>query len=428
MSSLHKNIFLGLGTNLGDRKSNLESALQELVSQGVVLKNISPVYETPALLPEKADPSWNMPFLNIVVQIETAKNPNDLLALLQYVENKLGRTEHEKWSPRVIDIDILLWADQIFTTKNLIVPHPEIQNRTFVLCPLKDIAPNFEHPVFKKNLLALSRELPSLMPSLMGILNATPDSFSDGGQFANPLSVKSFFQDVDTYNIPIIDIGAESTRPGAELQSPNNEWKRLEPILTMYSEYFGNRHLKPKLSLDTRHSATVQKALPYGVSIINDVSGFEDKAMAELIQSHNLEYILMHNLGIPANPQKTLSQQIDATNEVLLWTEQKLNQMEKLKVPLNKVILDPGIGFGKMALHSFQLLQNIEAFLKFNQKILIGHSRKSFMNMFAKKDFSLRDPETLGISLYLINKKVDIIRVHDAVLHKRALLAYQHCL
>ena len=129
-------VFLGLGSNLGDRKKNITRALKELSTLGTIEK-ISALYETPALLPEDSPDHWNKPFFNLAVQMECSKSPPELLTCLKVIEKKIGPRERQRWSPRSLDLDILLCENQRFSSSELKVPHPEIENRSFVLDPAK---------------------------------------------------------------------------------------------------------------------------------------------------------------------------------------------------------------------------------------------------------------------------------------------------
>ena len=213
-------VFLGIGSNLKPRKKNITEALKELSLIGSIEK-ISPIYETPALLPPKAPPSWNKPFLNLAVQMEFSEAPQTLLNHLKVIEKKLGREEKQKWAPRSIDLDILLFGDKSFSSSELQIPHPEMEKRAFVLDPLKDLLPSF---------IPKARQHKNHAPLWMAIVNLTPDSFSDGGLLANE---EIFFKTIGLYEkigVSIVDLGAESTRPGAADLSSNEEWTRLEPF------------------------------------------------------------------------------------------------------------------------------------------------------------------------------------------------------
>jgi dihydropteroate synthase/2-amino-4-hydroxy-6-hydroxymethyldihydropteridine diphosphokinase len=404
---------LGLGTNLEPRRFNLTRALAEL-AKICEIKKVSPVYETPALLKEGSPDQWNLPFLNLVIEFDSESKPQGFLKALKKIEIEMGRGVHEEWAPRNIDLDILFWDDQVFKSLDLEIPHPEMEKRSFVLDPLKDLSPQWAEK---------ARALRSHTPLWMGILNATPDSFSVGGH----LALKEFGKKLslwEEHGVHIYDLGAESTRPGAQTITLEEEWKRLKPYLEVMRERHLGTSLKPLISLDTRNSKTAEKAIEWGVDIINDVSGLENPEMLSLLKNSEVSYVLMHNCGVPADPKKLISG--DPIVELSSWLEEKINALEKSNISLNRVYFDPGIGFGKNTIQSQQILKNFEAFQRFPLRTLVGHSRKSLFKYCSPGKAQERDFETLGASMNLIQKSVDVLRVHDPVMHIKALRGWLH--
>lgn len=411
---------LSLGSNQGDRLENLNKALSKLKAFSQI-KRISPAFENPPLLPKKAPADWFYFFLNITVEIQTSLSPQELLKETQKIETDLGRSpEHLKWSPRTIDID-LLYSDQAsLKTPTLNLPHSSMFKRNFVLSPLSTIQPN---KIFNnQEVLKLSRKLTTLS-SLMTIINVTPDSFSETKETINYDDIFSKLKNSFNQAVQYIDIGAESTRPGAMPLNHQQEWQRLEPVLDYLRDLkFHNPFTK--VSLDTYHPETAKKALDYPVDILNDVSGLHNPTMIELAPEFEA-VIVMHSLSVPADKNKVFSEDINPVNEIKNWI---LIQSERLKnIDSDKIIFDPGLGFGKTAMQSIQILQNIPVLLELPFRLLIGHSRKSFLNLWANKDFAHRDLETLTISLYLQSKGVDILRVHNPELHQTAFKSFLAC-
>ena len=417
-------VYISLGSNLGDRFHNLEQAIKEIVKKGFKLLKISPVYETKALLPSKAEAGWDQPFLNAVIVINCEENPVQLLHHLKIIEKQLGRKPGPRWSPRIIDLDILLFGEEKVDTPELKIPHPEITNRDFVLVPLKELNSSLKIPGTKgnKTVLDLCRSLKIKIPTWMHILNVTPDSFSDGGEL-NLNEFDSVLKKISNDNIPIVDLGAESTRPGAVPIPMEQEWQRLKPYIDYFFDFYKGKLLRPKLSIDTHHPQTAKKAINSGVDIINDVSGFSEE-MQDLISGTDGEYILMHSLTVPANPDKTLPEDKDPVEEIKKWLSKKINILEKKNIPLHRVIFDPGIGFGKTAEQSLEILNRVEEFYCFPLRIMIGHSRKSFMKIFSSYSAKERDPESAGVSIALVEKGVDILRIHSADFHIRVLRGF----
>ena len=161
-------IVLGLGTNLGNRKNNLQKAINEL-SEIVSDIKIADFYESEALLPENAPEEWNIPFINTAIMGNSTLSPHNLLEAIKKIELKLGRKEsYERWSPRIIDIDILIYGDKIISSDNLTIPHKELVNRDFFLLPLKDLWPEWKYPVkgenYQKTIEQLANQLLTKKP------------------------------------------------------------------------------------------------------------------------------------------------------------------------------------------------------------------------------------------------------------------------
>ena len=160
--------------------------------------------------------------------------------------------------------------------------------------------------------------------------------------------------------------------------------------------------------------------------MVNDVSGLNDPLMQQLVRESGCQAVAMHSVTIPVEPGKILAEDESAVSQVEVWLARQLDQWNNAGLDLNKIIIDPGIGFGKTQLQSLELLQNCAAFMASGLRLLVGHSRKSFMSGFTDRDFGERDLETLGVSLALCHQGVDIIRVHDPVMHMRAYRAWSH--
>lgn len=400
---------LSLGSNLEPRRDHLAHALKK-ISQFAKIITTAPLFENPPLLPQNAPESWYRFFLNTGVKIETALSPDDLFLQLQNIESELGRDQLRlKWSPRPLDIDIVFMFNKNnesvnFTSALLQIPHPQWSSRNFVLSPLAHI---IKSPTF----LQKHRQQKPLS-ALVAILNVTPDSFSE-----NPSSLEhkiNDFKNLLEQHPAVIDIGAESTRPGATPLSHDEEWQRLLPLLTHWREIHQNYPFT-KISIDTRHFQTAKKALSFQVSILNDVSGLTEPDMQEVAQDYE-QTILMHSLTVPAEPQTTLSTDLNTVDELKRWIEHKLNNLPSAL--LSRLIFDPGIGFGKTPRQSLEILQRLPDFYSYNRPLLIGHSRKSFMNLWTEKKFSDRDIETLGVSAKIIHH-VEYLRVHNLEAHQR---------
>ena len=356
-------IYLGLGSNLGDRRDNLTRALRELAVHGLDLVRVSPVVESPAMLPDDAPADWNQPFLNLVAHCRTGATPTAILDGLKQIERALGREDRGRWAPRPIDLDLLLYGRETIASERLKVPHPGIIERAFVLTPLAALEPNLTIPGRgTRTVLEHARAGHHHLPLWMGIANLTPDSFSDGGELATTDAVEEHAAQLAAAGAAFIDLGAESTRPGATPLSPDEEWARLEPALGRLVDRYRGELLRPRLSIDTYHVETARRALARGADLINDVSGLTTQAMVELAATSGAEFVAMHNLGVPADKTRTLPANEDPTAAVERWLEERLTEWQRAGLDFNRIVFDPGIGFGKNALQSLRLLRNIERF------------------------------------------------------------------
>ena len=420
-------IYLGLGSNLGDRREHLRRAISLLQDQGFQLSRVSPMVESPALLPEGAPADWNLPYLNLVLEGEVNGPPSQLRACIIEIQTQLGRIGTSHWSPRPIDIDILLWGQELISTPELTIPHKEIHQRGFVLTPLLALEPRLRIPGRdSKTLLDWSRQLHHHIPLWMGIVNITPDSFSDGGQFTAWEQIEPHIEAMVGVGAQIIDLGAESTRPGAQALSADTEWQRLAQILERLIQKYQAEILRPLISVDTYHPETAQRALELGADMINDVSGLTSFEMQELARTSGTDWIAMHHLGIPASKDKTLPPDGDPVESVERWLLEQLENWDKAGLDLNRIIFDPGIGFGKDGLQSLKLLRQTARLRRHGVRVLIGHSRKSFMKNFSALDTQDKDFTTVGASLNLCAQGVDIIRVHNIPMHLSAYRGWAH--
>lgn len=413
-------IYLGLGSNLGDRRENLRRALAALNEASIGVERVSPVVESPALLPPDAPSEWNAPFLNLVTVCVSKLTPEQLLPVVKDIERRLGRCDERRWAPRPIDIDLLLYDDAVIRTDTLTVPHPGLAERAFFLTPLAALAPRLTIPGLAASARQIIATGGTRIPQWMGIINLTPDSFSDGGVHASWQAVAATIDAMVASGVHILDFGAESTRPGAEPLTADAEWARLEEILARALEKFSGDPLRPRLSVDSYHAPVAAKALALGVDIINDVGGLTDPGMIELAATSDAEFVAMHNLGLPADRRRTLPTERSAADQVEEWLDRQLASWQSAGIDPDRLIFDPGIGFGKNPLQSLELLRDIGRFNRRELRLLVGHSRKSFMQGFAGAGRAARDLVTIGGSLALCGRGVDILRVHNVGDHVSA--------
>jgi len=403
--------------------AHLQKAVALLERQGFIVSRISPVVESPAMLPDNAETSWNKIYLNCVIEGTARWQPDEALAIIKDIERRIGRQPSRRWAPRPIDIDLLLWHEEGYQSENLLIPHEGLSERSFVLTPLCFLQPNLMVPGLERSVFELSRSR-HVIPLWMGILNLTPDSFSDGNTWQDENRLAENIDRWLDHHVPIFDLGAESTRPGAATLDPDTEWQRLSPVLQMIRERLEGRKIKPLISLDSRHFSTLKKGLEHGVDIVNDVTGLTDPDIVALVRESHCQVIAMHSVTVPVNPQQLLPTDRPAPDQLRDWLERKVDGWLDAGLDLNRIVFDPGVGFGKTVLQTIEILQNCTALREYGLRLLIGHSRKSFMNGFTGQPFGERDIETLGLSLALCRQGVDIIRVHDPVMHVRAYRAW----
>ncbi len=250
--------------------------------------------------------------------------------------------------------------------------------------------------------------------SVMGILNVTPDSFSDGGRFLSAGSaVKRAFEMLDE-GADILDIGGESTRSGAEEINFQEEIERVIPVIEDIRRSRGqaNRHFL--ISVDTRKSRVAEAALKAGADMVNDVSGLcFDPKMPEILAVYGVPVIIMHSKGDPKTMQNA-PRYDDLIYEMMLFFEERMNAACKAGIKETNIVIDPGIGFGKTLDHNIEIIRRLEEFRCFGRPVCIGASRKSFIGkILSVEDPSLRDVGTASTISIAISKKVDIIRVHN---------------
>ncbi|MDO4424763.1 MAG: dihydropteroate synthase [Planctomycetia bacterium] len=252
-------------------------------------------------------------------------------------------------------------------------------------------------------------------PLWMAIVNATPDSFSDGGR----KNVAEYAITLLRNGADILDIGGESTRPGAEPLDPKDEISRIAPVIRGIHEICLKQNLpKPFLSIDTYHPQTAAFALEQGVELINDISGGEDPEMIRLVKKSNAALCFMHKQGIPKTMQNA-PQYENVLEEVFEYLQQRKNALLDAGIPQEKLIADPGIGFGKTFEQNWTLIENISRFHDLELPILVGHSRKGFLQKIINQNPEItRDDATHQVSRFLIQQNIQILRTHVKPLQK----------
>ncbi len=257
-------------------------------------------------------------------------------------------------------------------------------------------------------------------PCLMGILNITPDSFSDGGNYLDPRKAIQHAEEMVAQGADIIDVGGESTRPGSERVSVAEQRHRVIDVIFAIRKAFP--HIP--ISIDTTQSAVADAALAAGASILNDVSaGCEDSAMFRLAAENRAYLCLMHKQGSPMDMQDN-PHYGDVVAEVEEFLLQRAEDAKKSGVDDNKILLDPGIGFGKTLQHNLELLANLQSLTRHAYPVLLGASRKRFIASLSRGESpEQREPAGLATTVYGYLSGVKVFRVHDVAAHRQVLLA-----
>ncbi|MST01023.1 MAG: dihydropteroate synthase [Pedosphaera sp.] len=242
----------------------------------------------------------------------------------------------------------------------------------------------------------------------MGIMNVTPDSFSDGGRFLDAAAAVGYALRLVREGAEILDIGGESTRPGAALVTEEEELRRVLPVI---ERLVGQ--VKVPLSIDTQKPAVARAALAAGASIVNDIAANRpDDAMWRVVAESGAGYIAMHMQGTPQTMQTTPSY-TDVAAEIEAFFEDRLARLATAGVSSEQVALDVGIGFGKTLEHNLQLLASLGRFTKLRRPLLLGVSRKSFIGKLLGTDVAERAPAGLACACWAVEAGVNIIRTHD---------------
>jgi len=242
----------------------------------------------------------------------------------------------------------------------------------------------------------------------MGIVNVTPDSFSDGGRFLEGPAAVTHALTLAEAGADILDVGGESTRPGAQPVDEAEELRRVIPVIEQLAQT-----VRVPLSIDTTKPAVAHAALAAGASVVNDVAAHRrNPAMAEVVAAFRAGYICMHSQGAPPTMQDHPAYR-DVVGEISAFFSERLVTLPALGVMLEQIIFDPGIGFGKTPEHNLLLLAKLSAFTRQGRPLLLGVSRKSFLAKFSGPNPNERLPASLACATLAIQSGVNVVRVHD---------------
>ncbi len=250
-------------------------------------------------------------------------------------------------------------------------------------------------------------------PGLMGIINVTPDSFYDGGEYNRVEAAVNRARNLVAEGADLLDVGGVSSRPGAPEVSPAEERRRVAPVVRALRE----AGITCPISVDTFRASIAEATLEAGADWINDITALRaDPELAEIIAEREVPLVLMHMQGTPQDMQDNPSYS-DVITEVCNFFEKQIKFARSRGISENQLLLDPGIGFGKTLRHNGRILRELDKFNRFNLPLLIGHSRKSYLEDLLDREVEGRLPGTLATSAHLFYKNVDIIRVHDMAAH-----------
>ena len=259
-------------------------------------------------------------------------------------------------------------------------------------------------------------------PLLMGIVNVTPDSFSDGGRYLDPDAAVAHGLQLAAQGADLLDVGGESTRPYSTPVAPDEEIRRVLPVVAALC-----RRISIPVSIDTRKAIVAREAIAAGAEIINDVTGLaSDQDMVAVALASGVGVCVMHMRGTPQTMQDSPVYQ-DVVQEVLDYLRARRDALLAAGMAQERIALDPGIGFGKTAKHNLALLAQAGRMHALGCPLLVGHSRKRFIGQVLGDDRADRLPGTIGAALSLARQGVQILRVHDVAPLRQALLLFEAC-
>lgn len=251
----------------------------------------------------------------------------------------------------------------------------------------------------------------------MGVINVTPDSFSDGGLYHSTDRALAHAKCLIEEGADILDVGGESTRPGSAFVSVDEELGRVIPVIQALTK------MNIATSIDTSKPQVMQQAIDVGVTMVNDVNALREPGALEVVAQSEALICLMHMQGQPSNMQKS-PQYIDVVDDVMRFLRQRMDVALAVGIAKDRLVIDPGFGFGKTLTHNFQLLNRLNDFKKLGVPILAGLSRKSMLGTITGNEVGQRVHESVAAALLAVVKGARIVRVHDVKATKDAIAVY----
>jgi len=253
--------------------------------------------------------------------------------------------------------------------------------------------------------------------AIMGIVNVTPDSFSDGGRYLDAATAVGHARVLAGEGAAILDLGGESTRPGAEPVSEDEELRRVLPVI----EGLCGLGVPAQISVDTSKAGVARAALAAGATLVNDVTALRaDGAMAEVIAASGAQCCLMHMLGSPRTMQQDPRYE-DVVSDVKAFLEERMEFATQAGIAEERILLDPGIGFGKTVTHNLELLRRLDELLALGRPLVIGTSRKAFLGAVTGREVGDRLPATVATTVLAWLRGARVFRVHDVAAARDAL-------
>ena len=258
-------------------------------------------------------------------------------------------------------------------------------------------------------------------PSIMGILNVTPDSFSDGGKFLSIDNAYAQYQKLKKEGADIVDIGGESTRPGSKTVPTQKEIQRIMPVIDLIK----SKSKSSLISVDTRKSAVMKAVMKYNIDFINDVSGLRyDSKVTDFLSNSKIPFVIMHSISNPAKMQNSIKYK-DVLLDVYDFLENQIRKCKLKGISENKIIIDPGIGFGKTLKQNLTLIKKISLLHSLGLPVMLGSSRKSFIGKIQKNElYEDRTGGSIASVLYGLSQGVQLFRVHDVYETNQAIKVY----
>lgn len=243
---------------------------------------------------------------------------------------------------------------------------------------------------------------------VMGILNVTPDSFSEDGRFFDPEEAVRHAAQMISDGAEVVDVGGESTRPGSDPVPADEEIRRVLPVIERIAE----QRPDVPISIDTRKTEVADRALAAGATIVNDVSAGGDPGMFDVVRKHDAAIVLMHMKGEPKTMQQSPEYE-DVVGEVHEFLRERIEAAEVAGIDAERIAIDPGIGFGKNLEHNLELMHRIDSFLDLGRPVLVGPSRKRFIGAVLDVPEDGRVEGTIGAVAWLVSRGAHVVRVHD---------------